>query len=98
VSTLPSWVRTALGVVRDLILFVFGVVIVMKQAGLYFPAPAGGPEIELIILGGLFCNGPVMLQFLALRFGASGSQGAPGSPAPPLPPSPSSAPSSGASS
>lgn len=83
--------------VRDTVLFVFGIVIVMKQAGLYFPAPDGGPEVELIILGGLFCNGPVMLQFLSLRFGTSGSQGQSGSSVPPSPSVPPSVPSSGTS-
>lgn len=80
---------------RDVALFLVGVAIVLKQAGIGFPAPPGGPEVELIILGGLFCNGPLMLQFLALRFGSGGPGSAPASPVPPLPSEPSSVPSSG---
>jgi hypothetical protein len=80
---------------RDVALFLLGVSIVLKQAGIFFPAPHGGPQIELIIIGGLFCNGPLMLQFLALRFGSNGQGSAPASPAPPSPRTPSSAPSSG---
>lgn len=88
----PTW----LVLFRDVVLFLLGVAIVLKQAGIGFSAPPDGPEIELIIVGGLFCNGPLMLQFLALRFGSSGPGSAPASPVSPLPPEPSSAPSSGA--
>lgn len=87
----PGW----LTLLRDVALFLVGVAIVLKQAGIVFPAPANGPEIELIILGGLFCNGPLMLQFLALRFGSSGQGSPPASPVSPLPPEPSSVQSSG---
>lgn len=78
-------------------IFVLGLVIVLKQAGILFAPPPRGPDIWLIILGGLFCNGPVMLQALALRFG-TGSQSLPPAPsAPDSPSEPSSVPSSGGS-
>jgi hypothetical protein len=67
----------------------------MKQAGMGFDPPEGGPSIPLIILGGLFCNGPVMLQALALRFGTGSPSGPPPPSAPPSPPGQLSAPSSG---
>lgn len=87
----PGW----LTYLRDVALFLIGVAIVLKQAGIYFEAPKGGPEIELIFLGALFCNGPLVLQFLALRFGAGGSPSAPAPSAPVQPQPPSSGQSSG---
>jgi hypothetical protein len=87
----PTW----LTLLRDVALFLVGVALVLKQAGIGFPAPEGGPQIELIIVGGLFCNGPLMLQFLALRFGSGGSGSQPQSPVPPSQPLPSSAQSTG---
>lgn len=80
---------------RDVILFCIGAIIVLKQAGILLSPPEGGPQKELIILGALFCNGPLVLQFLALRFGTSGSPRAPARSEPESPPAPSSAPSSG---
>jgi hypothetical protein len=58
---------------RDAILFVLGVVIILKQAGVLFPSPSGGPSLELLGIGALFCNGPLFLQYLTLRRGISGS-------------------------
>lgn len=67
--TTPGWLTYA----RDLAIFAVGLAIELKQAGIGFAPPSQGPSIELIILGGLFCNGPVMLQALALRFGGGSS-------------------------
>lgn len=83
-----------LTVVRDTALFALGVVLVLKQAGILFEPPKNGPELELILLGALFCNGPLVLQFLSIRFGA-GTSSPPPSPPQSLPESqsePSSAP------
>lgn len=88
----PGWTTY----IRDTILFLSGLAIVFKQAGIFFHPPENGPEIELIILGGLFCNGPVMLQALALRFGTGTSPGQQPRQDPPSPPELSSVPSSGA--
>lgn len=80
--------------IRDTILFVIGVGITIGQTG--FPRlldmPEGGPSIPALITGALFCNGPVVLQALALRFGGGTSSSAP--PAEPLPLVPPSAQSS----
>lgn len=54
----------------------------LKQAGIIFPPPTGGVSLELLFLGALFCNGPLVLQYLSLRRGIST----------PLPPPPASAP------
>jgi hypothetical protein len=83
--------------VRDTIIFAVGLAIVLKQAGIGFAAPEGGPSIELIILGGLFCNGPVMIQALSLRFGTGSPSSPPPPPVPASPSPPSSAPPSGGS-
>jgi hypothetical protein len=66
--------------VRDLILFGVGIVIILKQAGILFPPPVGGVSLELLFLGALFCNGPLVLQYLSLRRGIP-------TPLPPAPPS-----------
>jgi hypothetical protein len=55
--------------VRDTILFVLGIVIILKQAGLWFPPPEGGPALELLFIGALFCNGPLFLSYLTARRG-----------------------------
>jgi hypothetical protein len=91
----PSWLKY----VRDVVIFSVGVGIVVGQTG--FPylvdAPASGPSIPALVVGALFCNGPVMLQALALRFGGgSPSEQAP-PPQPALPSAPSSESSSGGS-
>lgn len=81
----------------DLVLFGVGIGIVIGQTG--FPwlveAPKDGPEVWSLIVGALFCNGPVMLQALALRFGGGSSPSPAQLSAPGSPPEPSSAPSSG---
>lgn len=55
--------------VRDTILFGVGIVIILKQAGIIFPPPDGGVQLELLFLGALFCNGPLVLSYLSLRRG-----------------------------
>lgn len=87
----PSW-GTYL---RDSILFAFGVALVMKQAGMYFAPPTAGPSIPLIVVGALFCNGPVVLQALALRFGTGSRSDPPPPSEPPPQPGQLSVPSSG---
>jgi hypothetical protein len=95
VSTRPD-ARTF---VRDTIIFGVGVWITVGQTGLPYlvePPPAG-PNVWSLLVGALFCNGPVVLQALALRFGSSTSGSAPSQvpQAPGSPSAPSSVPSSG---
>lgn len=92
----PTW-RTY---IRDIVIFAVGVGIVVQQTG--FPYLLDSPDqlsIPALLTGALFCNGPVVLQALALRFGAgtstSGQQPAPSPSA--SPPEPSSETSSGGS-
>jgi hypothetical protein len=70
---------------RDTVVFVIGALIILKQAGLFFPAPADGPSIELLAIGALCCNVPGILQVIQWRSGTqsppSGEQPSPsGSP------------------
>jgi len=58
--------------IRDLVLFALGIVLILKQAGILFPPPEGGPSLEVLFIGALFCNGPLFLQYLTLRRGISG--------------------------
>lgn len=82
--------------IRDTVLFTVGIAIGLSQAGIPpFDPPPGGPDVELLIFAGLLCNGPVMLQALALRFGSTGSQSPTPQPEPPSSPELSPAPSSG---
>lgn len=84
--------------IRDTIIFSTGLGITVGQTGFPYlvPAPAGGPNVWALLVGALFCNGPVMLQALALRFGGTSTSGqVPELPAPLPPSAPSSAPSSG---
>jgi hypothetical protein len=81
---------------RDVVIFVIGLGIVLGQTG--FPYLIDAPaklSIPALITGALFCNGPVVLQALAIRFGTGspGSQSA--SSSPPSSPESSVAPSSG---
>lgn len=84
--------------IRDTIIFAVGLGIVVGQTGFPFllDPPPGGPNVWSLMTGALFCNGPVVLQALALRFGSStsGSAQSPGPAVPPSPSAPSSAPSS----
>ena len=80
---------------RDLILFALGIVLILKQAGILFPPPPGGPSLELLGIGALFCNGPLFLQYLTIRRGTSGPSVSPEPSVPVLPSGPQSAPSSG---
>jgi hypothetical protein len=68
------------------VIFVIGAMIILKQAGLFFPAPEGGPSIELLAIGALCCNVPGILQVIQWRSGTA-------SPPPSVPPSPSGPPS-----
>lgn len=77
---------------RDLILFGVGVAIILKQSGILLDPPEGGVHLEVLFIGALFCNGPLMLQYLSLRRGSMPSPqeppSVPGSPsAPPSAPS-----------
>ncbi len=79
--------------VRDAILFVLGIAIILKQAGIGFAPPEGGPALELLFIGALFCNGPLFLSYLtARRGGTPGPSEVPAQSAPELPSGPSSAP------
>jgi hypothetical protein len=77
------------------VVFVAGLLIILKEAGLlapWYPAPAGGPSIELLALGALCCNIPGILQVIQWRSGMGSSS----SPSPPsVSASPSVPPSSG---
>lgn len=84
--------RGRLTYIRDAILFVVGVALILKQAGIGFPPPEGGVELELLFIGALFCNGPLFLSYLGAR---RGSPGLPPVSEPPPPSEPSSVPSSG---
>lgn len=74
-------------VARDIILFVVGLGIVLLQTG--FPFVLAPPEklnLYALVTGALFCNGPVVLQALAIWFGrntSSAGQSPPASPSPP---------------
>lgn len=85
--------------VRDTIIFGVGVWITAGQTGLPYlvEPPAAGPNVWSLLVGALFCNGPVVLQALALRFGSSTSGSVPSQApqAPGSPSAPSSVPSSG---
>lgn len=83
---------------RDLGLYLLGVYIAMSEVGVPpFQRPSSGPNVWVLVFAGLLCNGPVVLQALALRFG-TGGQRPELPPSPPAPsPEPSSAPSSGGS-
>ena len=93
--SVPSWLKY----VRDIVIFGVGVGIVVGQTG--FPylvdPPSTGPSIPALVVGALFCNGPVMLQALALRFGGGQPSGAAPPSPPALPSEPSPEPSSGGS-
>lgn len=67
----PKW----LTYVMDIVIFVIGVGIVVKQTGFPFilEPPSSGPSIPALITGALFCNGPVVLQALNIRFGTGSS-------------------------
>lgn len=80
---------------RDAILFVVGVAIILKQAGIGFPPPEGGVALELLFIGALFCNGPLFLSYLGARRGITGSSSQEPAPPPALPSGPPSVPSSG---
>lgn len=57
-------------------IFGIGIGIVLQQTGfpLLLESPQQGPSIPALVIGALFCNGPVMLQALALRFGGGTAQ------------------------
>lgn len=78
----PGW----LTYIRDTAVFIIGALIILKQAGLFFPPPPGGPSIELLAIGALCCNVPGILQVIQWRSGTQPSQ-------PEVPPSPSASPS-----
>lgn len=75
---------------RDVVLFVFGIVIIARQAGIVFPAPER-VELELLAIGALFCNGPLFLSYWNARRGTPGPSVEPA----PSEPGSQSAPSSG---
>lgn len=56
---------------RDAVLFCLGVALILKQSGIGFPPPEGGPQVELLFVGALFCNGPLFLAYLQARRGTS---------------------------
>lgn len=82
---------------RDVIIFGVGVWIVVGQTGLPFLIDTPDKiSIPALITGALFCNGPVVLQALSIRFGTGSSGSSPESSSPPSSPESSSpAPSSG---
>jgi hypothetical protein len=91
--------RPGLGTyIRDCILFVAGLGIVVQQTGFpYLLESADKLSIPYLITGALFCNGPVVLQALTLRFGTASPGPSPASPLPGSSSESSSAPSPGGS-
>lgn len=63
---------------RDTITYALGSLIILKQAGVFFPPP-DSVSIELVALGALCCNVPGILQVIAWRSGRE-STGQPPSP------------------
>lgn len=55
-------------VCRDMILFALGVLIIARQAGIFF-APPPAVSIELLTVGALMCNIPGILHVIAWRSG-----------------------------
>jgi hypothetical protein len=88
----PPWLTYAM----DSAVFVIGALIILKQAGLFFVPPEGGPSIELLAIGALCCNVPGILQVIQWRSGTA-SPPPPEVVSPSVPPAPplSSAPSGG---
>lgn len=80
----PGW----LTYIRDIAIFLIGVGIVIKQTG--FPyildSPESGLSVPALIIGALFCNGPVVLQALSIRFGTGTPGRSPESSSPPSSP------------
>lgn len=74
----PGWVT----VLRDLVSLVCAWLIVFKQAGIVFDAPAELSE-PLLWLAGAMIGVPGVGQVLALRFGGGGSGGGRGGGGPP---------------
>jgi hypothetical protein len=71
------------------ILFVFGLWIVVGQTGLPFILDSPDKlNLYALITGALFCNGPVVLQALSIWLGKSTSSGGQSPEPSPLPPSP----------
>lgn len=68
-----------------MILFILGVLIIMRQAGIYFDPPSQ-VSIPLLAIGALMSNVPGVLHVLAWRFGPA--TGSPSSVPAPLQPSP----------
>jgi hypothetical protein len=78
-------------VFRDMVIFILGILIISRQAGIVFDPPKD-VSIELLAIGALMANVPGILHVIAWRSGtATGSQSSPpdspppGSPQPPLP-------------
>jgi hypothetical protein len=74
-------------VATDVALFVVGLGIVVMQTG--FPWLLAAPEklnLYALITGALFCNGPVVLQALAIWRGGATSSAGPSQPPSPSPP------------
>ena len=69
----PGWATAA----RDTITFALGLVIILKQSGILFAPPSGGPSVELLAIGALCCNVPGILQVIQWRSGTSSSAGSP---------------------
>jgi hypothetical protein len=55
-------------VLRDTVIFVLGVLIIARQAGIFF-APPSSVSIELLTVGALMCNVPGILHVIAWRTG-----------------------------
>ncbi len=75
----PGW----LVVFRDTVIFTLGVLIIARQAGIFFDPPIK-VSIELLITGAVMANVPGALHVLAWRFGTP--TGSPSLPPGPLPP------------
>lgn len=83
-------------VFRDMVIFILGVLIISRQAGIFFEPPTA-VSVELLAIGALMANVPGILHVIAWRSGVTtaslsspADSSPPGSQPPPLP-----APSSG---
>lgn len=61
---MPGW----LVVFRDMVIFSLGILIIARQAGIFF-APPASVSIELLTVGALMCNIPGILHVIAWRSG-----------------------------
>ena len=50
---------------QDIVLLLAGLILIFKEAGIFLPPPEH-ISIEILLMGGLLCNGPLFLQVLTV--------------------------------